>query len=124
MPGSAARGRVSETPPGRGEDGSGLAVLTVAFAGALILIPFAAAAEITAAGPLTRILITPDLNCGVSHVGTRSPGVLRRYRVRHVARLGRCALRAGQHSCRRWGVPHNGLHAGQPDRADGDGHRR
>jgi len=40
---------------------------------ALILTPFAAAAEITSTGPLTRVLITPDLNCGVSHVGDSAP---------------------------------------------------
>lgn len=35
--------------------------------------PMATATQITSAGPLSRVLVTPDLNCGVSHVADPVP---------------------------------------------------
>ena len=112
--------RTGQRNYGSGRGRLWLAVLTVAFAGALVLIPFAAAAEIAGgrsvdAHPCDHF--GPQLRC-LPRWG-RVPGVLRRHSVRHVARVRRCALRAGQHSCRRLGHPPlTPVHAGQPDGSD------
>jgi uncharacterized repeat protein (TIGR01451 family) len=54
-------------------------ITTIALLGAVVagvgtsVTALAAQQMITSSGPLTRILITGDLNCGVSHVGDTSP---------------------------------------------------
>jgi uncharacterized repeat protein (TIGR01451 family) len=54
-------------------------ITTIALLGAVVagvgtsLTALAADSQIISSGPLTRILITNDLNCGVSHVGDTSP---------------------------------------------------
>ena len=113
--------RTGQRNYGSGRGRLWLAVLTVAFAGALV--------RAFPSRPPRRSR-RPSIDAHPDHAGPqlrclprwgRVPGVLRRHSVRHVARVRRCALRAGQHSCRRWGIPHNALHAGQPDGPTGTG---
>ncbi|MGZ8646442.1 MAG: hypothetical protein ACXWX3_09160, partial [Actinomycetota bacterium] len=48
-------------------------VTTAVLTGMLIGAPAAFAAPISSAGPLTRVEISPDLNCAVDHTGDTSP---------------------------------------------------